>query len=184
MILWPLTPGVGVGKRGGGGSEQGRRDKRPLWGPGDDTSPSPPPPPRRTRAPFSPGCRLPAAAGSRENRGTSPSHSPQPHPLPEGGSKVLAAGHGCSMSGCPRLYNPQPTDLARVEPAAGSQPPQPAGAVTQNPSASPDADVRAALVPPRSWRTAEKDGLHFVHHFRVGRRGRRGVPGLRSRGWV
>ena len=98
MTSGPRGPGSAWVKGGRGGSKQCRTD-RDLWGPGDDTSP-----PRRTRAPFSPGCRLPAAADSGENRGTSPSHSlPQPHPLPEGGSKVLAVA---TAAPCPAARGP------------------------------------------------------------------------------
>ena len=142
MTSGPRGPGSAWVKRGGGGSKQ-CRTARDLWGPGDDTSP-----PRRTRVPFSPGCRLPAAADSGENRGTSPSHSlPQPHPLPEGGSKVLAVA---TAAPCPAARGPT-TPTANglgVSSTRCAEPAAPAGwAVTQNPSASPDADVRAALVP-------------------------------------
>lgn len=123
----PPTPGVGVGKRGRWGLRTGSQRQETSGGLVTTPPHPPPPPPRRTRAPFSPGCRLPAAAGSGENRGTSPSHSlPQPHPLPEGGSKVLAAATAAPCPAARGSITPTANGLGASRTRCG-EPAAPAG---------------------------------------------------------
>lgn len=104
MASGPWPPRVRWGRRTGH-----RRGTHRVLGETDDgTSPSA----RRKRTPpphphLSPGHRRRAVAGTGENWETYPSHSlPQPHPLPEGRSKVLEAAMAAP---CPAA--PTPTTL-------------------------------------------------------------------------
>ena len=134
----------GAGEGGGGGSEQGteegRRD-RGLWGPGDGSSPSP----GRTRAPSHLGAASRQLRVARRTGGhvqvtlfLSLTFCPREAPRSWRRPRLL------HVRLPPALQSPLPTDLAWAEPTARSQPPQPAGAVTQNPSAGRDGDARPA----------------------------------------
>lgn len=140
---WNQAPGA----RGGEVGTQNRAQKRVA---GTDNSgglvTEPSHPLRRTRAPS----HLGAAAGQLQAAGRTRGH--------------IQVTLFLSLTSCPReaprswrrprLLHvllptaPQPllpTDLALVEPTARCQPPQPAGAVTQNPLAGRDADARPVL---------------------------------------
>lgn len=143
MTSGPRRPGSAWVKGGGGGSKQCRRD-RDLWGPGDDTSP--PPTPQNTGS-FLTWVPPPGSCGQRGEPGDkSKSLSSSASPSARGRFQGPGGGHGCSMSGCPRPYNPTANGLG-VSTTRCAEPAAPAGWGRYPESLCPDADVRAALVP-------------------------------------
>lgn len=117
MASGPPAPASEVGAQNR--AEEGRRAP---WGPGDGTSLPP-----AESGPLSPGRRRLAVVGSGENSGTRPSHSlPQPHPLTEGGSKVLAAAMVVPCQAAPGPTTPTANRLG-VSGASDAEPAAPAG---------------------------------------------------------